>query len=270
MHPVLFRLGSFQLLSYTAFGALGAVLAFGLLSRRKAEMGLAGGEPYWLLVNVVFAASFVFARLGYLVTDARPGSPAFWPAVSALASGFSVFGFIAGMLFGVWLFSRLSHLGFLALADGVSAVMPVWLATARVGCFLTGCCFGRPAPPGLPWAVTFTDPASALPREWLGVPLHPAQLYELAGDALLALLLYGVVLGAIRKGKLPQGSACAGYLAGYGALRFVLERFRGDAIPSFGGLSEGQVFSLGLGLLALGFCLAGYRKTGALKRFRQG
>ena len=270
MHPILFQLGSFRLLSYTAFGALGAILAFGLLSRRKAEMGLSGSEQYWLLVNLVFASTFVFARLGYLVTDAPPGSPAFWQTVVALNSGFSVFGFIAGMLFGVWVFSRLSHVDFLVLADGVSVVMPVWLATARVGCFLTGCCFGRPAPRDLPWAVTFTNPASALPREWLGVPLHPAQLYEASGDALLAVVLYGVVLGAIREGKLPQGSACAGYLAGYGALRFVLERFRGDAIPSIGGMSEGQVLSLGLGLLSLGVILAGYRHSSALRRYRQG
>lgn len=270
MHPILFRLGSFRLLSYTAFGALGALLAFGFLSRHKAETGVRKGEPFWWLVVIVSASIFLGARLSYLVTDAHPGTPAFWRAFLAVNSGFSVFGFITGMLAGMYLYSRLWHLDYLALADAFSVAMPLWQAVARVGCFLTGCCFGRPAPAGLPWAVTFTDPASALPHEWLGVPLHPTQLYEALGDVLLAAILYGLVWRGVQKGRWPEGAVCAGYLAGYGALRFVLERFRGDTIPSIGGMTAGQVLSLGLGLLSLAFIAAGYRKSGFLKRYRPG
>lgn len=252
MHPILFSFGSFELRSYTVFAALGAWLAFWFLRRRRAEMGVFREEPFWVLVNLCLVSMFVFARLTYLATDAPPGSLNFWSSLFAINSGFSVFGFVGGMFAGVYAFCRLYRLDYLKAVDLFSVALPLWLATARIGCFLTGCCYGSPAPPGLPWAVIFTHPASDMPLEWRGMPLHPAQIYEAVGDLLLAALLYGGVLRGIRRGRLPKGSAAAAYLAGYGILRIVLERFRGDTVPGIGPWTMGQVLSLGLCLVALG------------------
>src|SRR2546429_7300938 len=53
------------------------------------------------------------------------------------------------------------------------------LAIGRLGCFLAGCCYGRPSE--LPWAVVFPE---------LGPPArHPLQLYSAACDLGLVLLL---------------------------------------------------------------------------------
>jgi prolipoprotein diacylglyceryl transferase len=69
----------------------------------------------------------------------------------------------------------------------------------------------------------------------VGVPLLPVQAIE--SSALFALAAGGSFL--VIAGPAP-GSALVLYLAGYGAVRFLLERWRGDRRPSLSGLSEAQ------------------------------
>ena len=81
------------------------------------------------------------------------------------------------------------------------------LAIGRIGCFLAGCCYGRPS--ALPWAVVFPE---------LGPPArHPLQLYSAACDVGLVLVLSRRT-GSVR-------AACAGL----GVVRFALEWFRDPA-----------------------------------------
>jgi phosphatidylglycerol:prolipoprotein diacylglycerol transferase len=183
--------------------------------------------------------------------------------VFPLTSGFSAFGVFAGMAAGVLCFCRLFRYPYRRTLDYLCAVLPFWLATARIGCFFTGCCYGRPVRHAWPWAVTFTDPASALPRALLGVPLHPSQLYEALGDLLLGLALLPV-LRAAERGELPLGTSCCAFLAGYGLLRFGLEPFRGDAL-TWGAISMGQFCALAFIALAM----AGWLRLRAGSRSRR-
>jgi phosphatidylglycerol:prolipoprotein diacylglycerol transferase len=58
-------------------------------------------------------------------------------------------------------------------------------AMGRMGCFLNGCCYGRPTT--LPWGVHF-PPDSFASLEFGQVAVHPSQLYfAAAGFALFAL-----------------------------------------------------------------------------------
>ena len=246
MHPVLIIIGFFQLRSYSFFIALGGVLSFCFLKMRQKEMGLRGNEDYWLLVNTIVVSGFIGARLVYLLLEVPFSSPHFLRILLTVNNGFSIFGFLAAVLAGVYCYSRILKLDFVRLLDYVCVIIPFWQAIGRVGCFMTGCCFGLPPLHHLPWAVTFTDPGAAVPREFLGVPLHPAQLYEALGDAILAAFLYVVVLRGIEKGRLSRGLVCAVYLAGYGTLRFILEWFRGDTRSLFGVITVGQALALGL------------------------
>src|SRR5436190_1980147 len=52
----------------------------------------------------------------------------------------------------------------------------------RVGCFLNGCCYGRPT--SLPWGVTF-PPDSFAGLEFGNAKVHPSQLYFAAAGLLL-------------------------------------------------------------------------------------
>jgi len=177
----------------------------------------------------------------------------FWRQLFATDSGLSVFGFVPGILIGGYFYSKIRKVDFARLFDYVCLFAPLWLFFTRLGCFMAGCCFGKPMQHHLPWAVTFTNPASAVPRELLGVPLHPVQLYDAAGNLLIMAFLYAVVLRGIKDGRYPHGLICASYLAGYGALRFILEWFRADTQAFLGVITTGQ--ALALALLALGIFL---------------
>ena len=109
------------------------------------------------------------------------------------------------------------------------------LAIGRVGCFLAGCCYGRPT--ALPWGVVF--PALGPPAR------HPLQLYSAAGDLLLLLLLPG-------RAPVPGAVARRGCI-GFGCLRAALETLRDPATtdPIAGGwLTLPQAAALLLALAA--------------------
>jgi phosphatidylglycerol:prolipoprotein diacylglycerol transferase len=118
----------------------------------------------------------------------------------------------------------------------------------RLGCILNGCCHGVSAGGG--WGIVFRDPACRIPRELLGVTLHPVQLYEAAGAALIFLLLHGAVLPRLRRGALKPGSGFVLFVGLYGVLRFVEDFWRaGDpGLLSAAGLSTAQLLGL--------FCVA--------------
>ena len=256
MHPVLLKIGLFQLRSYNVLIALGGILFFCLLKTLDKRMGLRRSEDFWLLVNTIVASGFIGARLMHMLLEVPFSSPSFWRILFGINTGFSVFGFVAGVWLGIYCYSRALKLDFVRLLDYVCVIIPLWQAFGRVGCWMNGCCLGRVPVHHLPWAATFTDPNAALPREFLGIPLHPAQLYEAVGDVLLTALLYGILLRGIERGRFSRGLVCAGYLAGYGVLRFVLEWFRGDTKPYWDGISVGQALALGMLALSVMFFMA--------------
>ena len=90
----------------------------------------------------------------------------------------------------------------------------------RLGCFMAGCCYGKPTDSFL--GVVFTDPACQAP---LNASLFPTQLMEA-----FYILLVMVVLLLIRNTRTFYGQLFLLYLIFYAIGRFVLEYFRKEAI----------------------------------------
>jgi phosphatidylglycerol---prolipoprotein diacylglyceryl transferase len=134
------------------------------------------------------------------------------------AGGVFYGGLIAALLVAVW-YLRKTRLPGLLTADVFAPGIALGHAIGRLGCFSAGCCWGIES--HLPWAVTFTDPASQVPRELLNVPLHPTQLYESFAE----FLIFGVLYWRIRKPH-PAGAIISLYLMLYSTARFVVEFFR--------------------------------------------
>ena len=104
-----------------------------------------------------------------------------------------------------------------AALDLVALAIPIpWIA-AKLGCFLNGCCHGRPC--SLPWAVTFPPGARGAPP---GVPLHPSQLYEV-GIMLILLLVFTRL-----KSDRWRGTRLLCFFAIYGFGRAATDFLRGD------------------------------------------
>lgn len=117
----------------------------------------------------------------------------------------------------------------------------------RVGCFMSGCCWGRIC--SLPWAVRYFHPDSVMPIK--GIPVHPVQLY----DAALGFMLFAILL-ALRSRPEWKGKLIIPTLIIYPVGRFITESFRGDSFRGEDvilGLSTSQVISAGL--IVTGFLL---------------
>lgn len=254
MRPVLFQLGPFKLYGYGAMIVLGGVLPYFLLRSRREKLGLKTDEDFWILINVILGSGFGGGRLLFLFEYTRWFSREFWTTLVSPSSGFSVLGGFVSVPVGIWLFCRWKKLDFLRMLDTICVMAPLGHVFGRFGCLLAGCCYGRPTDE--PWSIVFRDPRAMVPREWLGVPLHPAQLYEAAGNALIAVAMYRLLR---RTENARPGLVVAAYFACYGVERFALEYFRGDTVPLALGLTAGQ--GLGAGLLAAALALTAWRSA---------
>jgi phosphatidylglycerol:prolipoprotein diacylglycerol transferase len=99
--------------------------------------------------------------------------------------------------------------------DFIAPCVPLGLAAGRLGNFINGELWGRPADPSLPWAMVFPQGGTNLPR-------HPSQLYQM----LLEGVLLFVVLWLFARRPRKQAKVSAVFLMGYGLARFIAEYFR--------------------------------------------
>ena len=157
------------------------------------------------------------------------------PFLSLLLSrgGLSWFGgFLGGVGAGLWSLHRRR----IPLVPALAAAAPalaVGHAIGRIGCFLVGDDYGRPT--DLPWGVAF--PRGLPPTT---VPVHPTQLYEAAGLAVIAWLLI-----RWRRAGAADAVVFGRYLVLAGALRFVIEFIRVND-PVAGPLTLAQLFSVAI------------------------
>jgi phosphatidylglycerol---prolipoprotein diacylglyceryl transferase len=132
----------------------------------------------------------------------------------------------------------------LELADLLMPAVVLGLGLGRVGCFLNGCCYGRPST--LPWAISTSSNKG-------GATVHPTQLYE----TIACLGLFALTWWWWRRRRW-QGEVAALGMLGYAVWRFFNEGLRGDTVASsFLGLwtvttSQAVSLYLALGVLALG------------------
>jgi len=244
VHPVLLALGNWHLFSYGTLIALGGALSCGIWHSKRVQMGLKTEDDFWLLINVILFGGFLGGRILFIIEYVPFTAADVIPAVFSFSKGFSVLGAFVGVVSGVGIMARRRRIAFLRLLDYVSLVAPFWHVFGRLGCFAAGCCYGRPS--GLPWAVRFRDPASLVPENLLGIPLHPTQLYEASGDLGIFVAMYFLILPRFERGRLQPGTLTGLYFASYGVLRFFTEFYRGDAVRGFLGMTAGQLLSVAL------------------------
>ena len=233
-----------------------AFLAFMFLGRYRARQNVLNG---WLPRNVDDLLFFgvigviVGGRLGEVLFF-QPGyyfaHPLEIPAV--WKGGMSFHGGFLGVLAAVWYYARKTDRAWLDVTDFIAPLIPLGLAAGRIGNFINGELWGRPADPGLPWAMIFPQ-VDNLPR-------HPSQLYQ-AGLEGLALF---VLLWWFAARPRPRGAVSGAFLIGYGVFRSVAEFFRNPDEGIFGvltfGISMGQWLSLPMILAGAALMIWSYRR----------
>jgi len=150
--------------------------------------------------------------------------------------GMSFHGGLLGVLVAMWLFGRKYKHSFFELTDFVAPLVPIGLATGRLGNFINGELWGQPT--NLPWGMVFPG-AGPLPR-------HPSQLYEMFLEGIVLFVIVWVFSAKPR----PRMAVSGVFALGYGVFRFAVEFVRQpDAhlgYIAFGWLTQGQLLSLPL------------------------
>jgi len=223
MHPILFHLGSIPIYTYGVLVASGFLLGLWYGMRQAPQMGL-NPDFIWNLGIYAILIGLVCSKLWLLLSEwdyyiANPGQIF---TVATFQSAGTFYGGILGAMVWVIVYSRVRKAPLLAVFDLSAAPLALGHAIGRIGCFVAGCCYGKPT--SLPWGVTFTDPIAArIAGTPLHVSLHPTQLYEAAAEFLNFVLL--VWLGARR--KFP-GQVAGAFFILYGIERAGIEFLRGD------------------------------------------
>lgn len=241
MHPVLFKIGSLEFHSY---GLMMAVAAFAsiFLMRRAAKAEGFSTERISDIVLILVVAGIIGARLFYVLQHLSYYAADPYEIIKIWKGGLVYYG---AVILGVIVLPFLAYAykyKFLKLTDFFTPYVALALGIGRIGCFLNGCCYGKPS--DLPWAVKFPT---------LAEKVHPVQLYAFA-----ACVLVFFILRFTHKRKPFDGFTTALYFILYPAARLILEFFRGDNLEFIWGLTLPQVESLVLInvsalFLALGF-----------------
>ncbi len=213
--PVAISLGPIAVRWYGLMYLVGFALFWwlGRLRARDAWRGMSRQDVEDLLFFGVLGV-IIGGRLGYVLFY----KPAYYldnplEALMVWKGGMASHGGILGVVAVLWLFARARGKSFLRVADFSVPLMPLGLAAGRLGNFINGELWGRPADPNVwPWTMVFPQANDGLPR-------HPSQLYQ-AG--LEGLLLFGLLWVYSRKPR-PAGCVGAAFLVGYGVFRFLAE-----------------------------------------------
>jgi len=237
MFPVLFKLGPLTIHTYGLLIAVGFLLAMGLavLQARKegvSEDAMLDFGFYTLLAGLLGSRVF-FILTNWSYFRAHPVD-----MVKIWEGGLVFYGGVLLAAPTAFWFAKRKGLAIWRTADVWAPSIAIGHAIGRLGCFCAGCCYGRPAP-GLPWAVTFTDPGSLAIR---GVPLHPSQLYESGAEFINFLLLI-----ILRRHRSFDGQLFWVYILNYSVIRAGVEMFRGDEVRGF--LAPGISLSQGISIL---------------------
>lgn len=239
MYNDLFSIGRITVHGYGTAIAVGLLLAIFLASARAKKRGMSDDICY----GILFTASifgFLGAKVMYCIVE--------WdsfiknPASFLSSSGFVVYGGITGGLLAVLIYLKIKKANFLDYVDLCIPSVALAQGFGRIGCFLAGCCYGKPTEAW--YGIAFTNSQFA-PN---GIKLIPAQLVSAGANFLnMAVLLF------IAKHTKKRGTVISCYIMFYSIGRYLIEMLRSDERGTVGVLSTSQFY--GIFSLLIGVCM---------------
>ncbi len=272
MHPVFFQMGGIVGYSYGLMIGIGALLAIFVSEWRAKRRGLDGelvfSAAVWGLLAGLLGAklTFIISNIKLLFTN---------PSYVLGTDGFTVYGgVVLGIIVGGLIVKR-KKVDVPVYLDLVIPQIALAQGFGRIGCFLAGCCYGKPTDSH--FGVVF--PVEAIAPS--GIPLIPTQLISAAGDFLIfAILLllsnFATDYLKVRKGeeelldkdavtkklRFFQPLSMSGmYLILYGIGRFAIEFLRADPRRTALGLTSNQYVSIVFVIAGLALIFYGYKRA---------
>jgi len=256
MFPVLISIFGFKIHTYGLLMAIGFITALSLSARYAKKVDIEANKimdlGLWTLISVIVGGKLLLLIVNFKDYMAQPSEIFF--LLFRLAVVYYG-GLILALIVDIW-FLRRNKIDFWLTGDVVAPYIALGHSIGRLGCFASGCCYGKPT--DMPWGVRFTNQYS---HDMFGVPLnipiHPTQLYS----SLMLLTIFFVLL-FLRRIKTFNGQILCSYMLLYSCGRFLIENFRGDPRGSLfnGNLSTSQFISIILAIFAIFMLIYLYRR----------
>lgn len=227
MFPVLFSFdlgsGPTNIHSYGVLIAIGAIIAYIFTQyQAKKQLGIPS-ERIQALARIIIIGAFVGGKFFFYLED-----PTFYFSspehlTKNFRNGFVFYGSLITVLpMLIWYF-RKHRLPVWPMLDIMAFVALILHSFGRMGCFLAGCCYGKPTEGFI--FVTYHDHLGAAPTD---VHLHPTQLYSIT-----LLVCIFVILWMFKRYKRFEGQLFMLYIMIYATGRAVIEMYRGDIRRGF-------------------------------------
>lgn len=188
---------------------------------------LVGGCILYGITNMDMIV-YTFQHLGQIDSFS-----AFIERIVQIFGGSVFYGGLLGCVGACLVYLKCAKLPLGPYSDIGAVCIPLFHFFGRLGCFLSGCCYGVEWAQGIVYHHSPVESANNIPR-------FPVQLVE----AVLNLLLFFLLRHWLKKEKL-KNRLMAMYFSIYPVYRFVLEYFRGDEYRGFVGIfSTSQFISL--------------------------
>ncbi len=239
MNPILFTIGKFEIYSYGVLLAVSFYISLYLLIKDANQPPiLPASEQAWkpaekteidtsIILDIVFwiiISGILGGKLAYIIFNLplyieNPLDVSLW------RGGFIFYGGFFLSLIAVFIYTRKTKLSFVLIADLFIPYVALGQAIGRIGCFLNGCCYGKPTDLAIGRVFDLSSPAG---YHYGALPLHPTQLYS----SLFLFILF-LFLKKIRIRQKFEGETLLFYFILYPTFRFFLDFLRGDGLGIF-------------------------------------
>ena len=260
MHPTIISLGPIAIRSYGLMLAIGFMTGIMFAAWRARKWGENPDHIYNLAVYIVISA-LLGARIYYIVTHyiefSEPGLAGFsrffgefrnmfWPIGAdgqVGINGLVLYGGIISATLTTVAYLKLHGLKIARYLDIMGPSLGLGEFFTRIGCFLNGCCFGKPTESAFGVVFPFDSAAGSY---YPGLHIHPAQLYNSLGG----LAIFGLLL-LLERWRKFDGFTAAMYFLLYAVVRFTTDFTRHyEQKLTYYGLSHNQWLSVAIFICA--------------------
>ena len=214
LDPIAFKIFNFSIYWYSLSYLFGFIFSFFyakfLIQKGYVKLNFSYFEDFlsWAVVSVIIGG-----RLGYIFfynLNFYLENPLF--ILKIWEGGMSFHGGLLGLIFSIFLYSKLKKIDFIELSNLVSACAPFGLFLGRIANFINKELVGKPTDSN--WGVLFIEN---------DVLRHPSQLYESLFEGLV---LFFLILYVFFKNYHKFVNIFAVFFIFYGLSRFALEFYR--------------------------------------------
>ncbi len=224
MFPVLFKIGVFELHSYGLALAISVLLGIFVARKRAPRFDV---DPNIVLdfALIIMLAAIIGSRIWYVVNHLEEFRGQWFDIINPIRDGYigiaglSMVGGVVLAIISSAVYAWVKKVNFITLGDTIAPVFLLGAGFQRLfGCFLNGCCFGKPTDSFL--GIVF-PPEGVAGAYFPGIAIWPTQLFA----SFLGFLGFALVMW-LGKWHNFKGYTLWQVFAYYSIDRFTVDQFR--------------------------------------------